>query len=197
MIAWYKASIGFGIFPLIAGIGIYLIWLKTRANVLMTAGFLNILLGLISVLIAIVCLRVFLVKNRKENNKRPKIKLLIALFIIFSNFPAAFAIIEAVQYEKSVYNINIINNSKYSVEHFALVERNKEILVGDVNAKNILNKTIHFSHEGSVDYKFNLNGERYSGLLFGYVTSGLSFSADIIITEDKKVEIKDHDRIKN
>jgi heme/copper-type cytochrome/quinol oxidase subunit 2 len=197
MTVWYKASIGFGLFPLIAGIGIYLLWLKTRANFLMTAGFLNILLGLISVLIAFVCLRVFMVKNRKENNKHPKIKLVIAFFIIFSNFPAAFAIIEAVQYEKSVYNIYIKNNSKHSVEHFSLTERNKEILVGDVNSKDILNKTIHFRHEGSVEYKFDLNGERYSGLLFGYVTSGLSFSADIIITEDKKVEIKVHNRIKN
>ncbi len=154
----------------------------------MEAGYINITSGLICVLISFLCLTVFGIKNRKANNKKKIIsRIAIALFLIFINFPTALAIISSVTYELSAYNITVSNNSNYLVRNFSILEGEKETIIGNIDSKDMLKKTINFNYEGSVEYKFSLNEKDYSGILISYVTSGMSFSVDLIVTEDEKV----------
>ncbi|SHE21945.1 hypothetical protein [methanotrophic endosymbiont of Bathymodiolus puteoserpentis (Logatchev)] len=188
---WHLVSLACGFIPLCVGIFIFLAWLTTRAHWLEVAGIINLYAGLMLFCIGIISLIVYFYKAQKNTVGGYWKNSIVALMILLANIPVAVTIVSTVRYVVSASTVVFENQSSTKVEDIYLSEREHVYEIGSVLPNQTLEKGFHFQSEGAVSYSFTRNGNKYRGIMFGYVTGGMGSSAKMIITKSGKVEINE------
>lgn len=191
---WYRISFYCGLTPLIFGVAIYVAWYFTRENWLEAAGLINIFLGFCLFCLGILSLGVYVYKENKANSSGYLKRCLLPLFVLLINFPVAGAIIDSANFIKTTFTVSIKNDSNIPITDFVLSERDKSYKVDILPAGGAVKQEFHFIYEGSVYYHFSLNGKKYEGIMFGYVSHHGGSNAVMVISEDRKVLVKENFR---
>jgi hypothetical protein len=105
------------------------------------------------------------------------------------NFPAATLALYSADYVISTSVLTVENNSPYEVSGFVLKERNLVYSFPSMAPNQTVTENYHFKYEGSVDYDLTINGKQRHDTLFGYVTSGISEEAIMVIDKVGNIEI--------
>lgn len=192
MKTWYRFALFCGLEPLLLGVVIFVTWLVTRARWLEFAGLINMMIGSCLVWVGLICLGVYAHKSRQQQLRGYVRRCLLALGIMLVNYPVAITFILIAEHLISESTAQVENRSGLLVEDFRLTEREKEYQMGDIEPGTRIERKFHFRHEGAVNYSFVLDHTPHSGIMFGYVTSGIGVTAVMIIDESGRVEVKEH-----
>ena len=168
------------------------LWQANRTSWwLMSAGFYTIIIGLFLFVCGLCFLFVYGRKELKSGNKYPLKRSLISLAILLFNFPAAALILLSVEHTFSSSVATVINHSPFEITDMVLIERDKFYRLPPIAASQRVKETFYFKYyEGAIDYKLTINGSPKSGVMFGYVTSGMGETATMIITKEGNIEVK-------
>jgi hypothetical protein len=186
---WYLKSLICGVVPLLLGITIFLLWLVTRAHMLMTFGLLNIVAGLIFFALGLFALAKYVLESRKNNLENYYVKAIIALLILTANFPTAIGIVGAVEYIESQWVVIIENKSNFDIDELYLHTGMEKLELGDIGKGSYFEKNYHFSHEGRVNYFFKHTKKEHEGI--GYTTSGMGGFVKLTIDSQNQLTIKE------
>jgi len=184
---YYQMAIYLGRAPLSIGLLIFFMWFITRNSTLLLAGATTILLGLFSVSIGLVSLGIYVYKSKEYGIA--KIKILKALTILLINFPIAFLLISISSYLSSTFTIQINNQSHKIITDIHFIEHDKIYKIPDVKAHSKIQHDFHFQSEGKITYSLTIGKEQYTGMLFGYITSGIHGEAQITINSFVKINV--------
>jgi hypothetical protein len=189
MNSWYKISLICGFTPLILGILIFFSWVVTEAPWLQLVGIINIIAGFCLFIVGIFCLGIYLYKAKKIKVRGYFKRSLFSLLILLINYPVAASAIYTANYIMSTSTVIIENYSSFEITQFRLTEREDIYQIEPIRPKGKTEKKYHFKYEGSVYYTFLLNGKKYKGLMFGYVSSGIKITSVMVISENGEVNV--------
>jgi len=176
---------------MIIGGVIFTCWAITGESWLMLAGVINIYAGLGLFVNGVICLSLYFHKEKKVNKSIAIKKGLISLAILLANFPMAVAALHAASYLLSMSNLEVQNDTEYSINDLALVEREKIYKFPVIPAKASVSESYYFKYEGSVVYRLTVNNTTHEGMAFAYVANNLGGSAKITISSEKQVTVDD------
>ena len=186
---YYKTAISLGRTPLIIGTIIFFLWLVTHNDLLAFAGAITILIGFVSVILGVISLLIYLYKSKINSIKNSRIKIYKAFTILLINFPLVLIFIMISSYIRSTFTITIDNQTNSTIKNIHLTEFKNVYNLPDVLANTKVSHNLHFKSEGQVDYSIKVNRIEHTGILFGYITSGVHGDAHITITDLGKVLI--------
>lgn len=176
---WYRASLYCALIPFFIGLAIYIAWYLSRAGWLELAGVYNIWLGLLLFGLGLGCLVVYVVKARRSGAPRYWKRAGVALMLLLVNFPFTMILLSSVFYQMGTSTLIIDNQTSSVISQLSLTQREKVYSLDDVAPNSRLKEDFHFPYEGSVDYAFELDGVRQSGIAFGYVTFWLGSAVEM------------------
>jgi len=179
----YKASLILGGAPLIAGTAIFVLWLVTRADVLMVAGLYVIYAGIGCGILGIGCLVGYLHSARAAITVRRNA--LVAGGLLVLNVPVCMAIIFAVIAIETRYVVTLTNESDVTIDHIALQGPEAHHVWTDVPAGTSVSQGLYFSGPGTLTFEGQVAHEQHTGHLSGYVTRGLGGSAHLRFTDER------------
>lgn len=191
MKTWYRVALFCGLEPLLVGTLIFIAWLISRARWLEYAGLVNIIAGTCLVWVGLVCLGVYFHQARQQQVAGYLKRSLLALALMVANYPVAITFILTAEYLLSQSTVVVHNQSELSVQAFRLQERDIVYELGDIVPGQTVEHSFHFQHEGSVDYSLMWDGQSHSGVMFGYVTSGLGVTAVMEIDASGMVSVRE------
>ena len=186
---YYKTAIHLGLAPLTIGTIIFFLWLITHDILLSLAGAVTIFLGFFSVSLGLISLAIYLYKSKVNSIKNSKIKIIKALTILLINFPLALLFIMISSYIRSTFTITIDNQSNKTIKNIYLSESNYTYDLPNVLAHTKVSHDLHFKSEGEVNYSLIIDTIKHSGIVFGYITSGVHGDAQITINSFIQVTV--------
>ena len=74
---------------------------------------------------------------------------------------------------------------------FRLTEQDKVYNIDPIPSHSKLEQEFNFEYEGSVYYSFLLGGKKQQGVVFGYVTGGISITSTLVVSETGIVTVED------
>lgn len=173
--------------PLLLGILIFICGYWISTELFITLGVCNIILGLLLFILGLLFLIDSIIKEFNNVNKINVKEILLSLGILLVNFPAAALAIHFADIES--YTVTIENDSNFRITDLVLVEQDKSHQIPVIEPHQQLTEKVHFNYEGSVNYRLSINSINQEGVLFGYVTDGISDDAVIKIKKDSSIEI--------
>ncbi|MFO0388710.1 MAG: hypothetical protein ACK502_03195 [Alphaproteobacteria bacterium] len=186
---YFKIAKHCALVPMVMGLTVFALWLVTRFDILMFAGVLVILLGVLLSFVGMVAL--FLAKiHAVRNNKPYKRACLRHGLLLLINFPLALGIIACADYLLSRYVVNIVNHSPHNVEKLEFIDPAGNVdAIEKIPAGASIQTSHHFIGESSIEYNMVLDSAASSGMLIGYVSGGMGGSASMVIEADGKVSV--------
>ena len=186
---YYKAAINLGRVPIIIGTIIFLLWLITHEFLLNLAGAITIFLGFFSVCLGLISLSIYIYKSKVNSIKNSKAKIFKAIAILLINFPLALSFIMISSYIDSTFTIIIDNQSNRTIKNIHVSEFNHVNDLPNVLAHTKVNHDLHFQSEGEINYSLSIDDIKHTGILFGYITSGVHGEAQITINNFIQVTV--------
>jgi hypothetical protein len=122
---FYRIAKFCAVAPLIAGVGVFLLWILTGAQPLPVIGLFLIPAGCILVLIGAIYLSAYLIiecKARGGFNRPLARQALIGAGLLLVNFPAAYACAGSAIYLMDFRLVRVINRSSTPIESFIVVD---------------------------------------------------------------------------
>ncbi|THB69721.1 MAG: hypothetical protein D6B27_00140 [Gammaproteobacteria bacterium] len=185
---WYKLSLVCGLTPLITGITIFTAWLPTKANWLELAGIYNIAVGFILFICGIIFLGIY-IKQIKKEEKPSRKRIAISLTILLINFPAALTAIYTAGYIMNISTVTIENNSPFSITEITFTERDISHKFPPIKPNRKISRYFHFINDGAVHYSCIINNSAKEGILFEYLSGGMS--AEVTVNKDGTIKISE------
>jgi len=186
---YYKAAINLGRVPIIIGTIIFLLWLITHEFLLNLAGAITIFLGFFSVCLGLISLSIYIYKSKVNSIKNSKAKIFKAIAILLINFPLALSFIMISSYIDSTFTIIIDNQSNRTIKNIHVSEFNHVNDLPNVLAHTKVSHHLHFQSEGEINYSLSIDDIKHTGILFGYITSGVHGEAQITINNFIQVTV--------
>jgi hypothetical protein len=184
-LALYRIALACGLVPLVTGVGIFLLWLATGWVWLISAGFMTIFGGIVSVLIGAGCLVAYFLRTSQDDlGEARRFKTLVAAVVLFANFPTAGVIASAAVYLPTVYTVTIDNQSTGSLEDFRLIGGGVEIGCGTVSPGKSIQQRFLIRQDGELVLRAIRNGEKVEGRVEGYVTNGQGANMQLVFHLD-------------
>lgn len=180
---WSIAFFSWGL-ALLVGLTVFVAFWFTQANWLVLPGIFVFEGGIILSVIGVICLTIYAFKKSKI--KRGKRQVLGLYFLLLTNIPLAIFLFLASYGIAGISVVRIINNSERIIDDITVQAGSIHHIVNFPPRADKINK-IYIKGEGQVDYSVTMAGKTQSGVLFGYITSGVSQSAKI--TVDKYLNI--------
>ena len=184
-----------GGFPLITGIGIFVLWCIVRWDVLMSCGMVTILVGPILFLIGAVYLSQFLSAARESKlikERRVMLQLIIAGTILFVNFPVAVVLVVAAERVMTRYVVTIVNESNQRIDDFHVTGGGIDANFGSVLPGTSKKRGFNIKGDGVLKFSGIRSGKPLNGDVDGYVTNGMGGDTTVIFKPDGTVETKHH-----
>jgi len=194
----YAASIIFGVAPLIFGIFVFALWYFTRADVLIMAGVFTIIGGLVSVLIAAICLIVYL-WHQLRNGIAGKILLkrgVLTAIIIIANFPIGYFCSNAALNIITQYVLTIENKSTSVITGATIMAPgiSKQFESIKPNEKIVLK--LNFKGDGILEFEVKQGATDFGGVIEPYVTGSLGGATTLIFENDGQYKIVQDESVK-
>lgn len=185
----YRFALICGFVPLTTGTTVFIAWLLTRDDALMAVGAATTVWGSALFLVGVVSLVVYIWKARMARLENWRPKALFASLILISNVPAAAAYVMIVIYLESAYAVIVENSSPKRVDRVVLIGPNQarhefaSFAIGEHREDDF-----HFLGEGSVTYEVWFGSLVQTGILDGYVSTGMGGCAVLKISSDGTAE---------
>lgn len=188
-----KITIWCGIVPLCFGIGIFLLWLLTRMDFLMSAGAVTACVGFWIVCVGAVSLAVFIFQSVKSGVpwKVVNRKAGLPAGLLVSNFIAFAMIFTAVIYIETAYIITVKNDSSLPIESLEVYGGGVQIDFGKIDPGDTRKKRFFIKHDGDLRYKALFDGKQRHDIIEGYVSGGFGDSNIILFEDSGKIAILD------
>ncbi len=187
---WLIASIVLGLTPLVTGVGIFLLWLLVRWDLLMLAGVFTIYGGLLCVGGGFACLvKYWFVAGRGGVNHLAWRILAVALLQL-ANFPVAVGVVVAAHYVHTRFTVEVTNESGEPIRQMVVSGGGVKAIIEDVPAGERRTESFHFTQDGSLGYEFTHQGKIRSGVVEGYVTNGQGGRRSVLIHQDGTVFVR-------
>ena len=184
---WHRVALTYGLLPLIVGIAVFSVWLLTRWDWLMFAGLYTIGIGLILFVGGLISLLIASRRARQQGIPYKQKNLLI-LGVLLINFPVALAMMFYAHHLMTIYDVLIINELGTPLNQIILTDpAGEHYAINDVAAHSQTHHEFHFGGEGSVSYEIKSAPIEQSGVLVGYITSGLGGQVTMRIDYEGKV----------
>jgi hypothetical protein len=185
---WYRIGLVSALLPLVMGTGIFVAWVFTRQDWLMSAGIYTIAGGLILFVVGVVAI-FFIARLAKKQGLPCKKKLIILTCLLVMNFPVAMGMTFSALDILAEYKVVIVNNSTESVQIVFSDPMGNNHAVPDVSPHSKTQMIFHFEGEGAVMYQMTSKTLDRSGTLFGYITNGVGGKAVLEIQEDGLIKV--------
>jgi len=187
----YRSSIFFGVAPLIIGTCVFALWYLTKVDVLILVGVYTIIGGLISVLVAAICLAIYLYREtqRKTSAKTLFKKGLLSGGVIIVNFPLAFILAFTAITIITSYSLTIRNNSSSTVSRITITAPGVSRIIEGVRPNEESTQKFKFKSDGVLRFSATHNENEFSGIIEGYVTSNMGGEPVLIIKDNGKYEV--------
>jgi len=187
----YRSSIFFGVAPLIIGLCLFALWYFTRADILIFTGMFTALGGLISVLIAIICLVIYLYK---ESQRQTSTKILFkrGLYsggMIVANFPCAFILTYIVFVLFTTYSLTIKNNSSSMISKITITAPGVNKIFERVQPDDKIFKRFDFTGDGVLRFLATQDQNDFGGTIEGYVTGCIGGGSVLVIKDNCEYEV--------
>ena len=188
-----RVAILCGVTPLITGFAIYVSWRQSRSEWLISAGFVNIAVGLVLFVSGVICLSMRSTRitsggpdvHRRLSNFRK-----LAWVLLIVNFPAALLIALSVIDVQTRYTVTVINESSRPIQSLLLKGPGVSVEAGSISPKKSLRKHLQFSGDGSLDFEIRSEQSKTNGVVEDYVTGGLGGAKTIRINGDGSIKLE-------
>jgi len=187
----YQFTLGCGGFPLCAGLLVFCTWLATRWQWLETAGLFVLFGGVVWFVIGVVALIIFIIQSRNSAMSRWKLWCSVVLSgsLLLLNFPAAFAIANAVIEIKTTYYLVIQNNSPTTVSGARVYGGGRDLQLQPIAPGSNFKTKMLFIRDGSLMLNIKSGGLETTNLVEGYVTKGIGGKTIVTLRPDGQIDV--------
>jgi len=197
-VGWARASlyprvIFLGAAPLVAGVTIIVLYWATEWQVLVVAGFITVLVGVISVLVGAGILFVFWLRERRlgrYSRAALRLRIFLAALLLASNFPAAWACITAGAELDSRMTVMVTNKGTTRIDRFVLTAPGFTKELGPIPPGGKVKCIVHVTRQGPLNFTCGTGTITTSGTVDGYVTDGIGGRWDVTMDGAQKLSIK-------
>jgi uncharacterized membrane protein YdcZ (DUF606 family) len=189
----YRLSLACGIVPLVAGVGIFLAWVVTRQDWLMTAGMITLVAGFIAFCVGAVALGRFCwLAIRKEHIPRTKVwsKARWSAGLLVVNFPVAAAIIVGVIAIETRYTVRIINDLSQPLHEVRVYGGGVDRRFGTMEPGTTRRQGFWIQQDGELTLEMKLGPTLVQTNIDGYVTQNLGGDVRVTVNADSSITIK-------
>ena len=179
------SAIFLGVAPLATGCAIFAAWLATRSFLLELAGLFTIGLGVLAVLVGSVFLLVHItlaLRGAGQPVGRVLRNAVLAGGLLVVNFPAAGAIVWAVSWVESGYEVRVINDSSVFLSGVRVQGGGIEETLGDLGPGQMAERTLRPRHRDTLVFTADKGGESLRKKA-GHVDRGLDGGVEIRVSE--------------
>lgn len=189
---WYRLCLLCGLGPLLTGGTIYALWLPSASEALVFAGVLLLPFCALAVLAGLVMLWPAMRALERSGTPHRLRKILIALFCLLLNIPAAGGVMLHAHYVHSLYPVTIINDSTATLDSLTFTDPlAQEHQLAAIAPHSRIDKRIPFYGEGAVHYHLVREGRADQGILIGYITNGFSSHVTLRVDTEGKIHIEE------
>ncbi len=190
----YKISLICGVAPLVIGVIIFLAWYFTLWDKLLLLGIFTIYGAFTMVIIGIICLAIYLLRQFRINHSFSRNIIKQGLFsgsILFANFPVAVIIVILVIKIATTFTVVVTNKSGAIIDNFVLTGPGVNINMGQIVPNENAKHSFHVAHDGVLKFKARQKDNEIEGIVESYVTSGMGGKKLIIVDLKKRFTVKD------
>lgn len=188
---WHRIAFICGLLPFLAGTTIFAVWLLTRLDWLILAGYFTIIIGLLLFVGGLVS--IFVATRKAKQQATPyKRKNLLILVVLLLNFPVAMGMASYALHLMTIYDVLIINELEKPIDQIVFTDPvGKNYPIYDVPPHSQTHHEFNFDGEGSVNYQIKSTTIEQSGILIGYITSSLGGHVTVKISSDGTISVNE------
>jgi hypothetical protein len=195
----FKTAIACGALPLLTGSSIFAVWIVTRWDWLMGAGWFTLYAGLILVAVGAIALGRYRwlasLCSSKMTDRRFRLSTCACAGLLLSNFPVAAGIIVAAVAIETGYTVVVKNASQAPLDHVRVVGGGCEMDYGSILPGQAVRRTCWIQHDGELNFSASGGGTKYAVQIDGYVTNGMGGYKTVTIKPDSAISVSDqHDK---
>ena len=191
-----RTAVVCGALPLIVGVTIFVLWLVTRWDWLMTAGFITICGGIAIVLIGALALARFwwlAVRMPDLSHRRPWRSIAVCGILLLSNFPVAAGIMVTVAEIESNYTVVVRNASEETLVNVRVAGGGCDEVFGSIPPGADIRRTLRFECDGRLEFWAQGASNTYAETIDGYVTGNLGGRSIVTVHRDGTISVRDGD----
>ena len=178
------------ILPLVLGILVAALSYFTVWSQLIAVGLVVIYAGSLLAVVGLILVTVYLVLLVKHKLYAGKISRIITGYsLLLLNFPVAFFLMLFAYSALGQSDVAVKNNSLHSVNVMVIGPDGNQYDFGEVYPGKARQKRFRIKGEGQVNYEILVEGKVYSGVLLGYITSGINQTAEVSIDRFGSVSV--------
>jgi hypothetical protein len=188
----YRVALFCGVFPLLVGISIFLLWVITSWEWLMTAGYFALCGGVPFFIVGVVALADFCWlanRNPDSSSRRIWLSMLGCGGLLVSNFVAAGGILAAVLALESRYSVVINNASRQSLDDVYVFGGGCEISFGSIPPGRIVRRSFWIQGDGELQFHAIHGSTVIARTVDEYVTSNSGSKTAIHIKPDGSISV--------
>ena len=164
------------IFPLVAGVSIFVLWVITRWDWLMLAGGITLFGGTIFFLAGCCALFRYCVIARRttpQSSRRIWTTAGLCGALLLSNFVVAGGIIVAFEAILTCNTVRIHNASEKTATDAQLLGRGYRIFIGTIPPHTTVQRSVWVSQEGELTFHVQYDSQQQHAIVDGYVSPGI------------------------
>lgn len=189
----YKFILFCGLLPLCVGVGVFLLWLVTRQDLLVLAGLVTCVAGCVLVSIGGLCLIVDVCREWKLGRiprKRLLLRSLLAGGVLLVNFPAAAFVFDAAFHFDSRCEVSISNQGSAALTDVALKGGGVHEVIGEIPVGDTVVRRFWVGTDGALSMSAKQGQNKLAHTVEAYVTNGLGFRSLVIVEDNGRIEVR-------
>jgi hypothetical protein len=188
----YRIALLCGLTPLVLGVTVFALWLRTRSDALMIVGAFVLWGGVALFAVGAIALLVALRAASRDPSvsaRRLRWSAIACAALLLVNFPAATVIIREVAAITATYTLEVRNESAIALENVSLHGGGCHVEWTDIGPGEQRNSTIRFDRDGTLEFDARHGATAISATVEGYVTAGMGGHASVRVRSDGTVSM--------
>jgi hypothetical protein len=193
----YQIALFCGAFPLTCGTLVFLLWLVTRWDWLMTAGIVTIIGGLQVFLIGNIALawyRGLALRSPEVTPRQLRFRTLAAVGLLLSNFPLAVGYAVAANAVITCHTVVVHNASRQPLDNVRVVGGGCDVGFGKVQPGESIRRAFWIRRKGELVLIADFGGSRHTEMVDGYVSSDIGGSKEVTVNSNGTIGVLDTTR---
>lgn len=188
----FRIALFCGAAPLLLGISIFLLWVLTRWNGLMLAGFLTLFVGAFLFLVGVAALALsWRQAQRREDVSRRRVWLstIGGAGLLLSNFAVVGGISVAAIAIHTSYTVKIRNTSQQAINEVRISGGGCDISFGSIPPGGSVQKRFRIQQDGELAFSAVRGQARLNSIIDDYVTGNMGGDTTVTIKPDGSISI--------
>jgi len=192
----YWVALLCGVIPLVVGASIFMLWLITRWDGLMTAGIYTLYGGVAVFSVGILALaRYYWLAVRTPSIPRRQLwrSTLACVGLLALNFPVAGGIIAAVITIETRYTVVVYNASPRPLESVRIFGGGSDESLGSIPLGGTARQSFWIQHDGELKFHALSGTTTHTKTINGYVTNGMGGHTTVTVHSDDTISVRHTD----